>query len=334
MTTRLGEIKGWIANFFPNVDLSNLTYMQSDASARKYLRLSLSDLSFVIMDTEPGVELNNFVRIAGILEANNVTVPQIINQDLARGLLLMNDFGSTTYLSAMKNSDLATANKLYSDAIAALIKIQTISYKSKLHDLPIMGPDYISNRMNVFNTWYLQQHLKLEADTKVDSMLHDLQSLFFSVFQSQPHVFVHLDYHSRNLMYLSKAGNPGIIDFQDAMYGPATYDLVSLFQDAYITWPRAQVEAWVNLYRDMAREAGVISQQEANSVLRNFDLVGLQRHIKNLGIFARLHYRDKKSSYLQDIPTLLDYIVETCTRYPELSALLEFLKGHILEVSL
>ena len=334
MSNRLGEIKAWLTNCFPNVELSNLQYIQADASDRKYLRLKLSELSFIVMDTKPGDSLSNFIKIAGILDLNKVTVPKIIHQDIERGLILMNDFGASTYLSTLKSADLPTANKLYQDALVSLIKIQGISNNTNIHDLPVMEAEYISNRLNVFKTWYLQQHLKLETDSKLDSMLHDLQTLFLSAFQTASPVFVHLDYHSRNLMHLPNTNNPGVLDFQDAMFGPPTYDLVSLFQDAYINWPRAQVESWVTTYKNMAVDAGILPQQETSSLLRNFDIVGLQRHIKNLGIFARLHYRDKKSNYLPDMPTLINYIVATCDRYPELARLLEFFKEHILEVSL
>ena len=334
MSTRLGEIKNWISGLFPNIDLSSLHYIQADASDRKYLRFNLTELSFIIMDSKPDAEFNNFINIAQLLSQHGLTVPKIIEVNTEQGLILMNDLGAQTYLSILKEANLATAHKLYSDAISALIKMQLIANQNNAYQLPNMDSEYINNRLNVFNTWYLQHHLHLEPSNAMLPMLTNLQKMFNSVFQNQQQVFVHLDYHSRNLMYLTSNSNPGILDFQDAMWGPITYDLVSLLQDAYITWPRAQVEIWVSLYVDMAVDAGLMVRQDSQQVLRNFDLVGLQRHIKNLGIFARLHYRDKKSSYLQDIPALLHYIVAACHRYPELSALHEFLKEHILEVSL
>ncbi len=144
-----------------------------------------------------------------------------------------------------------------------------------------------------------------------------------------PPVFVHVDYHCRNLMHVS-ANNPGVLDFQDAMIGPATYDLVSLFQDAYVSWPRAYVESWVSTYKDMAVSTGIIPPISNEALLRNFDLVGLQRHIKNLGVFARLHYRDHKSNYLNDIPTLLQYVNTTCSHYTELNWLQEFITEEVV----
>lgn len=334
MTIRTEEIKQWLTSYFPNIDLNNLQYIQADASDRKYLRLILNDASYIVMDTKPGPELDNFIKIAMLFTAHGVHVPEIIQQDVERGLLLMSDLGSATYLSVLKDSSIDTVTRIYVDALKALIKIQKIPDGSSGVNLARMDAAYISNRLDVFTDWYLKRHLNINPDAQVLSMLADLQNLFEDCYNELPAVTVHLDYHSRNLMYQATSNNPGIIDFQDAMFGPPTYDLVSLFQDAYITWPRTQVEAWVELYAELAINDGLILPLDTKSLLRNFDMVGLQRHIKNLGIFARLHYRDHKSNYLNDIPTLLKYITTTCARYSELTPLLEFLKGHILEVAL
>lgn len=330
MTTRLDEIKQWLLGLLPNIELSSLNYIQADASDRKYLRLSTPDNSFIVMDTKPGLEMTNFINIAKLLSQHELTVPQIIASDHERGLILMSDFGAQTYLSILKNGDLTQVNSLYQDAIVALIKIQTRATNQNIYPLPLMNAEYINDRTNVFKVWYLQRHLNLPDDQLTSKLIINLQNMFTTVFQQQPQVFVHLDYHSRNLMYLPNASNPGILDFQDAMYGPLTYDLVSLFQDAYITWPRSQVEHWVKVYQELALDAGLIENSDMALLLKQFDMTGLQRHIKNLGIFARLHYRDQKSNYLHDIPSLLNYITSTCARYPELAGLLEFLKGHIL----
>lgn len=325
MTTRPGEIKQWLTTIFPNIDLSSLKYIQADASDRKYLRLSLTELSFIIMDAKPGPELNRFIKIAEILSQHQVNVPQIIATDLPSGLILMTDFGTDTYLSVLQHATEPAINNLYRDALTSLIKIQSIAKGSNAHQLPLMGAEYINDRLNVFKTWYLEKHLQLEIDAEINQLIHSMQKLFTDVFQEQTQVFVHLDYHCRNLMYLPYGNNPGVLDFQDAMFGPITYDLVSLFQDAYITWPREKVESWILDYSNMAYAAGLINKIDLQQMLRHFDMVGLQRHIKNLGVFARLHHRDNKSNYLNDIPTLLEYIIDTCNRYPELSMLLEFL---------
>lgn len=335
MTTRPGEIKQWLADIFPNVDLGQLKYIQSDAGDRKYLRLNLSDISFIIMDSKPGADIVNFVKIAEILHQNKVNTPKIIASNLENGLILMTDFGAETYMQALQSTTPDMVSKLYTDAITALINIQSIGATKNIHCLPNMDAEYIDARLNVFKTWYLQKHLQLDIDTDVQlqAISAQLIKLFTNIFQAQPQVFVHLDYHSRNLMYVPQGNNPGILDFQDAMFGPITYDLVSLFQDAYITWPRAQVEAWIQQYGEMALAAGLITNKDAEDLLYHFDLVGLQRHIKNLGVFARLHHRDQKSHYLNDIPTLLKYIHETCNRYPELTNLHKFLQEQSVTVT-
>lgn len=330
MTVRLQEIKDWITSLFPTIDLRKLNYMQSDASSRKYLRLETPDNSFVIMDTKPDKELDNFISLARILAAHKINVPEIIHCNSAQGLVLLNDFGSETYLEAMRNANSEQTDKLYLDAIATLIKIQSIPRDNSIgYDLNSMDTAYISNRLDVFKEWYLQKHMGVTIDSRINAIIAKMQTLFNSVFLELPPVFVHVDYHCRNLMHVS-ANNPGVLDFQDAMIGPATYDLVSLFQDAYITWSRSYVESWVSTYQNMAVSAGIIPSISNNALLRNFDLVGLQRHIKNLGVFARLHHRDHKSNYLNDIPTLLEYINTTCTRYTELNWLQEFIKEEVL----
>lgn len=328
MTARLEEISNWLMELLPHVTVNSLNYIESDASARRYLRCVLDGTSHIIMDTVPGQEQVNFVKIAKILTTNKINAPEIIHNDLERGLILMNDFGDKTYLSVLESPNQANANQLYLNAISSLINIQQISKHTA--ELAVMDNAYIDNRLQVFKTWYLQQHLKIEIDSKIDFLLSELHKIFAVAFSDLPQMFVHVDYHSRNLMYLSDTSSPGVLDFQDAMFGPMTYDLVSLFQDAYITWPRQQVENWVRIYYNAAVTAGLIDSCDFKTFLRNFDMVGLQRHIKNLGVFARLKYRDNKPNYLNSIPVLLNYIMDSCYRYPELAILQEFLEEHVL----
>lgn len=313
MTNRLSQINTWLSSLLP--DLHRVEAIQADASSRNYYRAYAGPSTYIVMDTEPGEELLNFIQIANRLQGC-VTVPTIIQQDLAHGLLLLTDFGTETYLKALEVADSNRVDQLYMDALIAMHKLQTVTAP-----LPNMDSEYISQRLNVFTTWYLQRHLQIAMDA---TLLQDLHELFTNCFQTQKQVFVHVDYHCRNLMVLAD-GNPGIIDFQDAMLGPITYDLVSLFQDAYITWPRPQVEAWVSSF------AKLVGLQDGPQLLREFDLVGLQRHLKNLGVFARLHHRDGKSHYLPHIPTLLNYITSTCENYPELAKLHEFMRSNVLE---
>jgi len=325
MTTRLNEIKNWLSSLEPKINLDSLQYLQSDASSRNYLRCDSDLTSLIVMDTKPGEEMTRFSQVAKLLAAHKLTVPKIIASDLERGLLLLSDLGSRTYLQVLKQADPATVDRLYLEAITSIVKMQSIPSANEHYTLPIMDATYISNRLEIFKTWYLQRHLNLEIDHKTNSMLAKLQILFATAFEEYPLLFTHVDYHSRNLMLVA-SGNPGILDFQDAMLGPATYDLVSLFQDAYITYPRPMVESWLETYKDIAITAGVLQPLPTSALLRNFALVGLQRHIKNLGIFARLHYRDQKSNYLNDMPMLINYITDTCSRYEDLSWLLDFMK--------
>lgn len=325
MTLRLQEIKNWLTSLFPTIDLSNINYMQSDASSRKYIRLITTDKSFIIMDTQPGKELDNFIQLAKILTQHKINAPKIIHCNTSQGLVLLNDFGSQTYLKTLQAAPQEQIDKLYLDAVAALVKIQLIPINNSIgFKLGHMNVAYIRNRLEVFSEWYLQKHLGINIDSRIQVILNKMQILFTNTFLELPAVFVHLDYHCRNLMH-TPTNNPGVLDFQDAMTGPATYDLVSLFQDAYITWPRSYVESWVNTYKELATTAGIIPNIANSQLIKNFDIVGLQRHIKNLGVFARLHHRDHKSNYLHDIPVLLQYINSTCARYQELHWLQEFI---------
>lgn len=328
MTFRQQEINVWLSNLFPNEQI-NTKYLQSDASARQYLRLQLPHISYVIMDTKPDQELINFIQIAKILHAHKITVPEIIHGNMQAGLILMSDFGSETYQTALEQSPANKIDSLYLDALNTLVKIQQIDVAGLLdYTFPVMQEEYIKVRLEVFSTWYLQTHLSMNIDNNVLQCLEKMQQLFCKVYTELPQALVHVDYHCRNLMVIPN-NNPGVLDFQDAMYGPITYDLASLFQDAYITWPRAKVETWLATYYDIAVATKIMPAISFEAFLRNFDLVGLHRHLKNLGVFARLHHRDNKSNYLPHIPVLLQYIHETCNRYNELSWLQEFIMEEV-----
>ncbi len=328
---RRDELASWLISVMPNVDLNSLHYLLGDASSRQYLRVQAATSSYIIMDAPPDQDLVNFIQVAAILSKHNVIVPQIIHANLPQGLVIMTDLGAETYLAALTQSNQQQIQQLYMTALTTLIEIQRIDIsESTLHyRLPPMNADYIDNRLEVFKHWYLQKHLGLEDTHVIDKMIASLQEIFHIAFTELTQVFVHLDYHSRNIM-LCANGHPGILDFQDARCGAATYDLVSLLQDAYIVLPRTQVESLVDTYKQMAIAANIIQPLSTEALLCNFDLVGLHRHIKNLGVFARLHHRDHKSHYLREIPTLLRYINETCSRYPEVAGVYEFLNEHII----
>lgn len=292
--------------------------LAGDASARQYFRVHVDGRQYVVMDAPPPEVPQVFADIALVLEQQGLQVPKVIHSDFQHGFLLLSDLGDRLYLSELNN---ISADILYSAAFAALLKIQQCT-----KTLPIFDQDFFERQIGLFEEWYLKKHcaFTLFDLEKTKVLLNPVYEKLFEVWQSQPQVFVHRDYHSRNLMVLPEQA-PGILDFQDAMTGPITYDLVSLLQDCYISWPRERIENWVHDFYQRAKNIGLLSGQETHAeFLRWFDLTGLQRHLKNLGIFARLHYRDNKSGYLKDMPQVLTYISETCHRYGELKPLSNF----------
>jgi len=316
-----GALENWIASLlggrsFRCVPLSN------DASFRNYFRIMVEGETYIAMNAPPPENPSTFVAIGQRLATQGLTVPAVIQSYVEQGFLLLTDFGDNLYQYALNEH---SAPGLYGDAIAALIQIQQCSTE----EIPCFEPHFLERQLGIFQEWYLKRHLQWTITPDIQLTLQQLLAIFQSVMEAQPQVFVHRDYHSRNLMVL-KAGNPGILDFQDAMLGPMTYDLVSLFQDCYISWPRNSVEQWVAVFQDAARATGLLGGDVSRQVfLRWFDLTGLQRHLKNLGIFARLYYRDGKNQYLKDIPQVLQYIRETLERYPELAGFRNFLQ-HLL----
>lgn len=300
----------WLENVLATVPFKR-ALLSGDASFRKYYRVSTAEHSYVVMDAPAPEQPALFVERAEALAAIGLSVPNIFAIDLSQGFLLLTDFGDQLYLTVLNEQ---TASVLYEDAFKALLKIQQCSAS-----VPYFDDAFLKQQMEIFKTWFLEKNLKLTITRETEHQLEGLLYLFSEVMQAQPQVFVHRDYHSRNLMVLP-TGNPGVLDFQDAMKGPLTYDLVSLLQDCYITWPREMVESWVLQYQDKAKALGILtSYPSRQDFLRWFDLTGLQRHLKNLGVFSRLYYRDGKTQYLKDIPMTYKYLQEALERYPELT---------------
>ena len=293
--------------------------LAGDASFRRYLRLRTNHESFVVMDAPPDKEDSRpFVHVAGLLRAAGVNVPEVRAADLDRGFLLLDDLGSVSYLDRL---DPASASALYRDALTALVRIQS---RVPVDAVPPYDETRLAEELELFPEWFLGAHLGLPPARSERRILDEAFELLVAAALAQPRVFVHRDYHSRNLMVHSR--NPGILDFQDAVTGPLTYDPVSLFRDAYISWPGTRVYRWLDDYTDLATEAGLLSADlPADAVRarmrRDFDLMGIQRHIKVAGIFARLWHRDGKSAYLGDIPLVLGYLFEVVPGYPELEPL-------------
>jgi aminoglycoside/choline kinase family phosphotransferase len=314
---RIELIEHWLRDelHWPLVRLASAS---ADASFRRYFRVWRQDgATRVVMDAPPGKEdVAPYLKVSGLLSACGVHVPEIEAADVPRGLLLLEDLGSTPMLAELENG--GDADALYAPALAALADIQQRGAAGALQLEPY-DRAVLEREMTLMPGWFCLRHLQLPHTLATDQLLTGTMDFLVREIGLQPTVLVHRDYHSRNLM-ITAARSPGIIDFQDALAGPITYDLVSLLKDCYIAWPRARVEGWVNRQRQTLQQRGLALDAGEAEFLRWFDLVGLQRHLKVLGIFARLWYRDGKSGYLADLPRTLDYVRDTAARYSELTA--------------
>lgn len=318
---RLTQLAGWLASLdTPVTRPDTLRAASSDASFRRYFRVDAADGGTLIaMDAPPPQEdVRPFVRVAELFGATGVTVPTILAQDVERGFLLLSDLGNTTYL---KQLDAQSAHALYIDAIDALVLLQA---QSRPGQLPVYDRDLLQRELMLFPDWYLGRHLNATLNEKQTADLNKVFDTLLANNLAQPQVYVHRDYHSRNLMVLDK-GNPGILDFQDAVYGPITYDLVSLLRDAYIQWDEEMVLDLAIRYWERARRAGLPVSHDIDAFYRDFEFMGLQRHLKVLGIFARLCHRDGKGGYLNDIPLVMEYTRKTAYRYKEFAPLVKLL---------
>ena len=320
---RMSLIEDWL-NSIPAHELVDIRPASADASFRRYFRVTdrITGKTFIVMDAPPDKEdCEPFIHITRLLRSVHVNAPDIITMDLELGFLLLDDLGNRQYLDQL---DDISSNTLYGDALMALINMQRIQ-----DHLPPYDKQRLHDEMGLFEPWYLNRHLGIRLDDEQKSVLDSIYDLLIESALEQPQVFVHRDYHSRNLMLVDQ-DNPGVIDYQDAVIGPVTYDLVSLFKDCYIEWPRDKVEHWLDEY---LRITPVEIPVDRRQFVRWFDLMGVQRHLKVLGIFARLNYRDGKSQYLNDLPLTLKYVVDVCNRYDELSPLLNLLESTVLQHS-
>jgi aminoglycoside/choline kinase family phosphotransferase len=321
---RLQDLHLWLSSIAsPKLDLSSMRPASADASFRRYFRIDGeaegTKYSFIVMDApQPQEDVKPFIHIAQLFKQINLTVPEVLAQDTEQGFLLLTDLGTTMY-SHVLNSD--TAHKLYMDAIDSLVLLQT---QSQPDVLPEYDREFLKRELMIFPEWYINKHLGVTLTDEQNANLHKVFDALLANIMAQPQVFVHRDYHSRNLMLMDK-GNPGILDFQGALYGPLTYDLVSLLRDAYVQWDEEMVLDWAIRYWEKAKKAGLPVAPDIDSFYRDFEFMGLQRHLKILGIFARLAHRDGKQHYLDDIPTVMDYVRKTSHRYKDLIPLLRLL---------
>ena len=323
--SRLADLTRWV---FDDLGFagSRIAPASVDASFRRYFRVTRGPDTYIAMDSPPEKEnLEAFLSVASILLRIGLNVPVVLAKDRKRGFLLLSDLGTRQYLDELKLD--GAADPLYADALAALRVMQLADGESK-RDLPPYDRTLLMREMELMPEWFLNKHLGLQISAAERGMLN---RLFESLAQSalgQPATFVHRDYHSRNLL-VTGDNNPGILDFQDAVWGPVTYDLVSLLKDCYIAWPAARVRTWALEYREKLLAGGFPLGATEADFIRWFDLLGLQRHIKVLGIFARLYYRDGKSQYLKDLPRVLRYARDAALNYAEAAEFADFIAKRI-----
>lgn len=303
---RLQQLENWLHNQL-SLPPFRIEVASADASFRRYFRIITEQQTWIAMDAPPDREsCEPFVHIATMIEASGVQAPHIYHWNKEEGFMLISDLGSQDYLDLLTDN---TADHMYRDAIDSIIKMQPLQ-----DHLPSYDDTLLHNEMNLFRDWYLGTHLQISLTRQQNEILDNGFQLLAQNALQQPCVFVHRDYHSRNLMF-TDTDNPGVIDFQDAVMGAISYDLVSLLKDCYIAWPRARVLHWLNYFVD---HNPLINNSSEQQFIRWFDLMGMQRHLKAVGIFARLNHRDGKPGYLNDIPRTLAYIIDVCARYEEL----------------
>lgn len=315
---RQRKIGVWLDEIHPERQYE-IAPASADASFRRYFRVSFADgETQIVMDAPPDREdVRPWLHVQRLFHGAGVHVPEVLAEDFAQGFLLLSDLGSTTYLSAFAQAD---ADALYRDAIDVLVRIQSASRPG---ELPPYDRALLKRELDLFPDWYVTKHL---GTALTDAQRNELESVFeriLAVNLGEPAVYVHRDYHSRNLMLASP--NPGIIDFQDAVYGPISYDLASLFKDAYVEWPEEVVLDWLIRYWEKAKNAGLPVRADFAEFHRDYEWMGAQRHIKVLGIFARLYHRDGKDGYLKDMPLVSKYLRAACARWRDLTPLLRLL---------
>lgn len=313
---RIDALTHWLGTVHPAREWT-LAPASNDASFRRYFRVTFKDdgTTRIVMDAPPEHEdCRPFLQVQALFEQAGVAVPAVFAQDLDQGFLLLSDLGGTTYLSALTPDN---ARTLYGAATDALIQIQRASRPGVL---PAYSRELLARELDLFPTWYLTRHKGVTLTPAQQATLDDAFEKILAVNLAEPVVFVHRDYHSRNLMVSEP--NPGVLDFQDAVFGPISYDLVSLFKDAYIAWDEEQILDWLVRYWEKARAAGLPVRADFGDFYRDFEWMGVQRHLKVLGIFARLYHRDGKDGYLKDLPLVMRYLRAACARYGALKPLL------------
>jgi hypothetical protein len=319
-------VTDWVASRFPNQSIQ-IAPASADASFRRYFRLTWPDgATRILMDAPPDKEdCTPFIHVAGLLAKADLAAPRILDKDLDNGFLVLTDLGRIGYLDAL-NADLSLADLLIRPVLDALVKWQLSSTAATL---PPYDATLLRRELDLFPEWFVGRHLGVQLSDDEKAMLDRTFKFLINSALAQPKVFVHRDFMPRNLMVVESEARltPGIIDFQDAVMGPISYDVVSLFRDAFISWDEEQEIDWVVRYWEKARAAGLPVREDFGEFWRDFEWMGAQRHIKVLGIFARLYHRDGKDGYLKDMPLVMHYLRKVCERYDELKPMLFLLDG-------
>ena len=308
---RLTLLKKWVKFQLPMKE-ATLHPITADASFRKYYRVfDENGDSLIVMDAPPQTEnCDAFIKVANLMRRAGLNVPKILAQNTIDGFLIITDLGKHTYLEHLNEDN---ANELFLDAIASLIKLQVAS---KAGEIPVYSSRVLRSELDLFPTWFLGEHLKLSLPENQKHELEKTFSFLIKTANAQQKVFVHRDYMPRNLIVSQP--NPGIIDFQDALMGPITYDIVSLLKDAFISWPEEKIDLWIRTYWEQAKQISLPVEDDFKLFRKQVELMGLQRHLKVIGIFARINYRDGKPNYMRDTPRFLKYVLDVSKNHREL----------------
>jgi hypothetical protein len=312
--SRLAALDSWLGTTLRSSDYQ-LAPASADASFRRYFRITIGDQTLIVMDAPPAQEdCRPFIKVSAMMIEAGIHAPKVLAQDLDQGFLLLTDLGPKTYLNVLDESN---ADALFRDASDALVKWQLAS---KPHVLPPYDDSLLRGELHLFPDWYVAKHLKVTLTDAQQKTLHAAFDTIIAANLSQANVFVHRDYMPRNLMVSSP--NPGVLDFQDAVYGPIGYDIAALFKDAFISWEEERVLDGTIRYWERARKAGLPVPQDFSDFYRDVEWMGLQRHLKVIGIFARINYRDGKPAYLADVPRFVRYVRKVGERYQALFPLI------------
>lgn len=335
MNERFQMILNWLESLpvLQGCDVTQPEPASADASFRRYFRIEAQcasgSRSYIIMDAPVEHEdCRPFIAVSQQLVGMGLNVPKVLAQNLEQGFLLLTDLGNTTYLSELEKRVESQVDKLYGDALTSLVTLQTKGDEAA-QNLPAYNEKLLMTEMSLFSDWLLDTHLEVGLNKLEHQAWQEVQKVLVNSALKQPQTYVHRDYHSRNLMVVEQ-GNPGILDFQDAVKGPLTYDAVSMLRDCYIAWPEEQVIEWQRNYFLQLCSANRLYKDEWESFQKSMDFMGIQRHLKASGIFARLFHRDGKDGYLTDIPLTLNYLIQVGTKYPQMQSLVDLVENKVL----